>query len=474
MIKKIISLVLSVFLLLSVVGCTDGSVEKESEKENTSGLPQYEQQEFELCGLWAPHDITEEAFKLYKDAGFNVCSFTNHDEQPRSSENQYYIGSKRTMEALELCKKVGLDVYISYGASWFNRDNEGDEYFDNKPFSTYDLYGEYKDIIKGVHINDEPNKETMTKLANTQLIEDFKKVYPNAKYMINLIPETSITSRNYTDYPEMLEHYGNDIMSKFETPYICVDCYLCSNWDVVGLNILNNYNQIANTAKKYNAETSFILQSSTGNEFWETVTEADMRLQAYLAIAFGADNLQYYCYSVPTTYNSDGTKIESYLYNHCMLNQDRTPSELYYDVKTVNAEIQSFASAVLSYDWQQTIGISGTEKQTYRVSCIEIDNDFNRIELEGAKHYVEAFGTQDLVVSRFDSKKYGEAYMFVNFGDVPEDINKVEVSFKDCKSLALYGGAGFTGEPEIVKLDENGNCILEFAYGEGAFIVPLA
>ena len=92
--------------------------------------------------------------------------------------------------------------------------------------------------------------------------------------MINLIPETAITSRDYVDYPEMLEHYSKDIMEKFEIPYICVDCYLCSNWDFVGLNILHNYNQIAKTAEKYNAETSFILQSSTGNEFWDEVHSA--------------------------------------------------------------------------------------------------------------------------------------------------------------------------------------------------------
>ena len=481
MIKKILALILACVMPLAVVGCEEANNQSEADTTNKkeeytqTNLPKYESQEFELCGLWAPHDITEEAFQLYKDAGFNVCSFTNHDEQPRTSETQYYIGSERTMEALKICKKVGLDVYIAYGASWFNVANEGDEYFDNKPFSTHDVYGEYKDIIKGVHIKDEPNKESMTKLSSTELIEDFKKVYPGTKYMINLIPETAITSRNYENYTEMLEHYGNDIMSKFDNPYICVDCYLCSNWNMVGANIVNNYNQIANTAKKYNAETSFILQSSTGNEFWEEVTEADMRQQAYLALAFGADNLQYYCYSVPTTYNTDGT-VESYLYNNCMLNQDRTPSQLYYDVKTVNTEIQSFASAILAYDWQQSVGVSGTEKQTYRIGCIELDDNWERVKFKDAKHYVEAIGTHDLVISRFASDKYGESYMFVNFAEPSKEtpeINKVEATFKDCRAVAVYGGEGYTGTPEIIELDDKGLLKLEFAYGEGAFIVPI-
>lgn len=459
MFKRIIAITMVCVMMFACSGCDKKYTEKD--------LYEYESQEFEICGLWAPREMSEEAFQLYKDAGFNIFSFTNHDELPRTSETQYYIGSKRTMEALEICKKVGIDVYIAYGASWFNRDNEGDEYFDNAPFSTYDLYGEYKDIIKGVHINDEPNKETMTKLSDTALIEDFKKVYPNTKYMINLIPETAITSRDYVDYPEMLEHYGNDIMSKFENPYICVDCYLFSNYNVVPLNILNNYNQIAQTAKKYNAETTFILQSSTGNEFYESMSEADIRLQNYLAIAFGADNIQYYCYSVP-----EGMDPQ---YNECMLERDnKTPSELYYYVKDVNAEIQSFASVVLSYDWQQSVGISGIEEQTYRVVSIELDDNYERINLENAKHYVEAGGSQDLVVSRFDSEKYGEAYMFVNFGENTEKVNTINATFKDCGAIAIYGGEDYSGTPEIVPVDENGKLTIELAYGEGAFIVPLS
>ena len=455
MIKRILAIILVCIMVFSFTGCEKKYTEKD--------LYQYEAQEFEICGLWAPHEITEEAFQLYKDAGFNVCSFTNHDEQPRTSESQYYIGSKRTEEVLKICKKLGLDVYLAYGESWFNRENEGDEYFDNKPFSTHDVYGEYKDIIKGIHIKDEPNKEDMTKLANDELIEDFKKVYPDTKYMINLIPETAIALRDYDSYKEMLEHYGNDIMSKFENPYICVDCYLYSNWDMVGKNILNNYNQIANTAKKYNAETTFILQSSAGNEFLDTLCEEDIRQQAYLAIAFGADNIQYYCYSVPV----------DQAYDYCILNSDGTPSVIYDGIKNVNAEIQSFASVALAYNWNQTIGISGIEDQTFRVSSLEFDLDFNPVKLENVKHYISAQGTQDMVLSHFTSEEYGESYMFVNFGENNGKTNKVQAQFKACGAVAIYGGADYSGTPEIVTLDENGKINFELEYGEGVFVVPL-
>ena len=47
--------------------------------------------------------------------------------------------------------------------------------------------------------------------------------------MINLIPATAVTSRDFVNYDEMLKIYGETIMSKFENPYICVDVYPFSN-----------------------------------------------------------------------------------------------------------------------------------------------------------------------------------------------------------------------------------------------------
>ncbi len=425
-------------------------------------IPQFSKQQFEICGLWAPREITEEAFKLYKDTGFNIVSFSNHDEQPRSSENQYYLGSKRTKEVLDICKKLDIDVYISYGATWYNRANEGDEYFDVNPFSTHNYYGEYMDMIKGVHIKDEPTKDDMAGISDTALIEDFKKIYPNAKYIVNLLPFYQTAGGYFDSYDEMLEMHGEGIMSKFENPYISVDVYPYSVNNVDDY-ILYTYNKIAKCAKKYGAETTMILQSSTGCEFLPELSERDIRQQAYLAIAFGADNLQYYCYSVP----------EEIKYNYCILNPDGTPSKLYDYVKEINGEVQKFASAVLAYDWDRSIGFSGTEEQTFRMSWIEYDENLEKATFNDAKHFENATSTQDLVVSRFVSEEYGESYMFVNFSETVDKNNAVKATLRDCGAVAIYGGEDYSGTPEIVNLDENGNFTLELAYGEGVFIVPL-
>lgn len=456
LLKRISVFALSFVMMVSVAAC------KNSNKSAKIVPYQYEEQQFEISALSAPREMTEEAFRQYKDAGLNVLAFSNHDGKI-SSESLYYLGSARTIKALELCKKVGLDAYVAYGNNWNSRGIEGEDYFGDTPFSTHNYYSEYMDIIKGIRIIDEPTKEAMAELADDTLINDFKSVYSDKKYMINLIPATGVTSRNFTDYDEMLEIYGETIMSKFDTPYISVDVYPFSN-NPNDDYIVNNYNMIAKCAKEYGAETTFILQSSTGVEFLDTLSEADMRWQAYLAIAFGADNLQYYSYSVP----------EEIPYNYCMTERDnKTPSELYYHVKTVNNEIQNFASAVLAYDWQQSIGISGSEDETFRVSSIKYDENFEPLKLENTEHYVNTTATQDLVVSRFASEKYGEAYMLVNFSELTDKINTVNVEFKDCTAVAIYGGVGFDGTPEVVTLDKGGKLTLELVYGEGVFVVPL-
>ena len=447
MFKKILAVALALIMTFCIAGCNI---------KGGANLPEYSQKEFEISGFWAPYEISEESFSLYKDAGLNTLAMINHSLE-KTSENQFYLGSKRTMKALEMCKKVGLNAILNYN-DWIATWSEDDEnYYGDTPFSTFDLYGDYKDIISGVHICDEPSADHMILYSNKTLMDDFKKVYPNASYIVNIIPITAGASAyGYVTYQNLVDDYAEKIMSQFENPYISVDYYpFHKNVKDEDLYIFTNYQMIAETAKKYNAKTNFILQSSTGVEFQDNLSEADMRWQVYSALAFGADSLQYYCYSVPKG-------IE---YNYCILKPDGTPSDLYYYIKEINSEIQSFASVILSYDWDYSVGILGEKSTTRRLGAAMYN------EFENPKHYVGATASRELLISRFTSEEYGEAYMFVNFAD-RDDTNTAEVTFKDCKKVAIYGGEDYAGTPQIIKLDENGKLTLELNYGEGVFIVP--
>ncbi len=474
MLKRIFALILSVIMVFGIVGCG-----KKGSDAKTDALPKFEDHEFEISAFYCPNDIGVESLQLYKDAGFNTLALINGNGES-TSEGKYYLGSKRTMTALQNAKKVGLYVILTDGTQWTRDAIEGEDYYGKNHFSQHDYYGEYKDIIKGVHIFDEPRKSHFEKygINDADEIKDFIKTYPNANYIINMVPEyAGATAYEYDTYEEMWEFYGQEIVNKFKNNrFASLDCYYFYRRDdgKRKTGIMKCFDTYAKFAKKYNTSQTFIMQASVspeehnglgeyeGNEFMTSLSEGDIRLQANMAIAFGADAMQYYCYSVPKS-------GDIHMYQYCILNRDDTPSPLYDYVKNVNHESQAMASSVLSYDWQEATAVPGQAN----VMAVGEYYDMSEGKFLDTKHYVDVSGTQNVVISRFTSDKHGEAYMLVNFAEREFD-NKVNLQMKDCTKLALYGGKGYTGTPKIVELDENGKCELNLTYGEGVFIVPLS
>lgn len=473
--KRLLCVILAMCLLLCTMSACG--------KDYASKIPDYPEKQFEISGFWAPYEITEESFKQYKDVGFTHLAMINHSLN-KTSEEQFYLSSERTMKALELCKKVGLKAILNYN-DWIATWSENDlDYYGETPFSKYDLYGDYKDIITGVHICDEPylkrpdGSNHFETYGNKTLVDDFKKVYPNAEYIVNLIPFTAYPSRGFDSYEQMMELYEKTFMEPFENPYVSVDVYpFHQNMTTDDGTLLVNYRYIADSAKKYGIKPGFILQSSIGGadegtkEFEMSLSEADLRWEINNALAFGADTLQYYCYSVPKSFDEDGNDV--FMYDECILKRDNTPSDIYYSLQKLHKEIQSYANVILAYDWDVTIGASGKEDTTFRVSTIELDEDFNAIKLKDTQNYVDSTSTLDMTISRFTSDEYGEAYMFLNWADRGTEKNIITATFKNCDAVAIYGGAGFDGTPSIVELDENDNVIIELEYGESAFVTPI-
>jgi hypothetical protein len=157
------------------------------------------------------------------------------------------------------------------------------------------------------------------------------------------------------------------------------------------------------------------------------------------------------------------------MYEHCILNQDSTPNEMYYWLQDIHKEIQSFSNVILAYDWDSIIASNPVGFSSNMDMMAMLDRTF-----EGAKHFEKALSSSDLAISRFTSEEYGEAYMFVNYALSDKPTNVATITFKDCSKIEIYGGKGFDGTPKIVELDEENKYRFEFEYGEGAFVVPMS
>lgn len=460
-IQKILSLLCATtFLVLPACG----------QKESNPTLPSFDEKSFSISGFWAPYEISEESFQLYKDSGMTALAFTNHSLS-MTSENQFYLGSKRMEAALAMCKKVGLKARLQYG-EWLAR--ACGVTYSNTPFSDYP-YTEYKDIITGISIVDEPSTQKIYDWTADWLVEDFKKNY-DVPYMINLDNNLDGIPSRVELFEEKMAVYESQVLQKFpENPYISMDFYpfrlegFANQW-------LANYERVAKLISKYDATGHFYIQSATGNEFGATLTEEDIRLQLYVGLAFGAKEFGYYCYAMPRINKSDGSYTP--MYTACMLDVEDNPTYIYEYVKKVNAEIQSFASAYLDYKFVSTMGI------TY---YNEADNSFDasiaymkekstdqRTEFVDRRYLAAIETTDDIIVGSFENEA-SEGYMIVNFGNPESETAKdIEVTLElkgGAKYLAVYGGKS-GAVPTIIKAN-GGRINLPLAIAEGKFVIPM-
>lgn len=427
-------------------------------------VKEYPDADFIISGFWQPHDITEQGFTLYKEAGMNNL-LMGYGDTEWTSENGAYLGSILTKKNLELCRKVGLTATLNFG-EWYRTVVEGADYGET-PFSTYDLYSEYKDIITSVHIYDEPDKELIDYYADDKYITDFKKVY-NVPYFINLYPDyVAYADIGFESYDEYLNCFDEKILSKFEdNKIVSVDYYpfRSSGFSASWLSCLN---KVSNLAKKHSARMHCYIQTAEKSEFKSNLTEADIRLQVYVSLAFGATDISYYCYFDP--YSPDNP-----MYEYCILNPDGTPSLLYEYVKNVNSEISAFSSAILAYDWVKCMGITDgsiASENSKGINRLNIKADFSD------RKYVNNIKTYgNCLIGVFERAEYDdEGYMIINYGN-PEDNETYDYSVElkgGAKYIAVYGGEGYSGEPKIMKANQDGICKLTINPGEGKFIVPL-
>lgn len=419
-------------------------------------IPEYAEQDFVFYGFWSPYDMSKEGFELYKQSGLNTMFFTNHSHEIRNSDTLHYLGSNATMRSLELCREVGLDAIINYGY-WYKELAEGVS-FSSTPFSDYDLYDEYKDIIVGMHVADEPNINQIDVFGDDVLTADFKSVY-DVPYLVNLYPSTA----NWTvvgkdGYRAYVQKYADEVVADFEdNRLLSVDFYPFRN-NSFHSGWLFCYNQVAQVAKATGSMQNYYIQTAVGSEFQSSLGVEEIAMQLNVAMAFGADWFGFYCYEMPRD-NADRTPM----YEYCMLNADGTPSPLYYAVQSEIARVSAFSNAYLSYDWVKTVPVFKSVEQDNQALLMLGEVDFSGTALKGVK------SSEDAIVGCFNSS-YGEAFMVVNYTNPSiETTASVKMEFSKGRYVAIYGQES---EPEIVEL-KGGNLTLEIPSGEGYFITVL-
>ena len=257
--------------------------------------------------------------------------------------------------ALDLFEKYGVGAILTgVVPGWWGGDgsNAG-------KLSTLNTMDKYTDAaaawedhpaVWGIDIGDEPSA-----LDFPYYGEVFTKVdslFPNQFPYLNLYPnyasvavnnaEQTVNQLGTATYREHIAEYVKNVPSD----YICYDFYVYS-CDVP--HAYDNLRVVSDACRQNDRSMWIVLQvNSLDPEVWTSVN--CLRFQAWTAMAFGAENIIWACYTAGWWSNQ-------------VLDENGEKTEQYDKLKTVNGEIRTLGEPYMKYRTVATtfVGFEGTE-----------------------------------------------------------------------------------------------------------------
>ena len=207
---------------------------------------------------------------------------------------------------------------------------------------------------------------------------------------------------------------------------------------------------VADVAKENGFKTGISIQSCqlTGKSGWWKKSEryaptqkADIGFQIYTAMAYGAQEINFYTYMDHPT---DTTVEKSIAVN----------ADVKDAVRAVNSELASFGNVFKAFTWKDTLDIAAVDSNTFtgnaRLASVSAAN---------ARAFVGCMKDSD----GFDG------YMVANAeGPRPGKTATVTLTFNSATKAMIYKGTSYATEDL-----SDGVCAVTLAAGEGAFIIPI-
>lgn len=368
----------------------------------------------------------------------------------------FVICMENDRAALDLFAKYGVGAIVSgIVPGWWGGDGDNAGQLEKtNPLSKYEeAAAKFQDhpAIWGIDIGDEPSALDFPYYK--KVMEKVEELFPNQFAFLNLYPNYASVSQNTSEqtksqlgtatYAEHIQKYSEWIPAD----YISYDFY----YKNVGV------------AKDYsNLRVVSDVCRETGRGMWVTVqvnsydpkvwiTENELRFQAYSALAFGAENITWACYTAGWWDNQ-------------VVDKNGEKTQQYDKLKKVNAELHSIGKEYMKYISRSTtfVGFDGTKM------------------LEGTgekslKKYSDGIFTDlsagcPLVVGEMDARDGGSGKaLFVCVADDPFDKapKKYTLRFKaPGREISVRGGEGYLP----VRRDAEGWCECVVSSCQGVLI----
>lgn len=209
------------FCGLAAAGCAGGDGGKSERTPVT--LPDYENMESEplIINGWVSPPPTLEAYREYKEAGFNYIFIMG--------QNAGAVGSKKMDDALDVCDELGIKVFVDISRNLTAIDATIEKYSKHPSFAGYN-YDEpviYRNTINNSEGLEEIGEKVKTIHAN----------YPTVEFLVNLNPSECVDLNwgtpkfTYAEYLEAQTTYINSIYADSSVHnWLSCDSYpICNN-----------------------------------------------------------------------------------------------------------------------------------------------------------------------------------------------------------------------------------------------------
>lgn len=395
-----------------------------------------------IQACWGPYG-NKKAYKEYAECGFTwvYLDTDNGDFPPAKME-----------DLLAWSDEFGLGAFI---ISFYQPLDESEI-----------IYGDYA-CFQGVTFGDEPIFDQVEEITESAL--DLEKRYPNKISYLNLAPNywhPELFARFHSDrlmWKEYLRIYSDEFLDKLSgTKIFSMDYYPLLETEEGGKKLakdwLLNLEICALICRQKKYDFHFYLQSAGG---WDSDFSLyggrstpphcveDLRMQVSVCFAYGVKGFHYFTYR----------PVPSFRYG--ALSDINGKTDMWHFAKQVNAEIQSFAPIILSFDWIRTGVYNGTEKHSV---CAE--DAFRQLEMNDKRFYKlkNISATGDLIVGEFidDNGNYG--YMFASYTLDKDDVNSIV--FEITGNVIAYRN----GVAEQLNSDGNRYSV-SLVNGDGLFII---
>jgi len=332
---------------------------------------------------------------------------------------------------LDLFEKYGVGAIVSgIVPGWWGGDGHNAGTMESvNPLPRYDeCAASFTDhpAIWGIDIGDEPSALDFPHYGrvydrvNTLFPKQFPylNLYPNYASVAENSASQTVNQLGTPTYAEHIERYCQCVPAD----YLCYDFYLYA------INVPKAYEnlRIVADACLRTGRSMWIVLQVNSNRAQEWITENGLRFQAYTAMAFGAENITWACYTAGWWHNQ-------------VLDEKGEKTEQYDKLKNVNAELHTIGEEYMKYRRVSThfVGFEGTDWLT--------GVGQNSIPALSTGVFVAVTADDPIIAGEMVSRTgNSHALMIASAGD-PYDKNPgdVTVTFRCCgRKITAIGGHG--------------------------------